>query len=478
MKHFFLIVFFIGIMNLSAQEWSEPVNISNMSGTMAWSDFCVDNNGYCHVVWSYKIEQNFQQIYYAKSEDGGETWSEPINISQNDEMWMDGPKIVVDSQGNIYVGYSYNCGNTSATRVYMAECRDDFWYQPYPICDAYGPHISAIAIDHNDRVYVFSMWNTYAKYCYLIGGVWPCTEWSEWICPYSENVELTLFKEVVVDSDNNLHCIIVYNTANYLPNASYAKYNYALDSWEPAVVIVAAGMYGADICLNNSDYPHLAWLAGDQDACAYSYFDGEAFTEPEIIIIDPLHQTIVIDANDTMHLIEVEKFDQAGSDESKLVYYTSDNAWEGTVIVENGRLATTPQLEIYDNQLYLVYFNVPDVTDCDMFFMKKDLPVEANNDNYIEALDFVQLSQNYPNPSSSQTSINFSLKKGGKTVLKILNIRGQTVKTLVDEQRAIGSYTALWDGTDNYGKPVASGVYFYRLMVENRVKTKKLTLVK
>ncbi|MDO9576341.1 MAG: FlgD immunoglobulin-like domain containing protein, partial [Candidatus Cloacimonadales bacterium] len=64
------------------------------------------------------------------------------------------------------------------------------------------------------------------------------------------------------------------------------------------------------------------------------------------------------------------------------------------------------------------------------------------------------------------------------TTLKILNIKGQLVKTLVNEYKAGGDYSVIWDGTDKNKKSVSSGVYYYRLQVSNRVKTKSLILVK
>jgi len=62
--------------------------------------------------------------------------------------------------------------------------------------------------------------------------------------------------------------------------------------------------------------------------------------------------------------------------------------------------------------------------------------------------------------------------------LKILNIKGQLVKALVNSYKNPGNYSVIWDGTDNQNKKVSSGIYYYRLQVCNRVKTKSLTLVK
>lgn len=95
------------------------------------------------------------------------------------------------------------------------------------------------------------------------------------------------------------------------------------------------------------------------------------------------------------------------------------------------------------------------------------------------------LSQNYPNPFNPSTTIPFTVKGSQFTVhspvsttLKIYNIRGQLVKTLVDEEKAPGNYKIIWDGKDNSGKEVASGIYFYQLRTADYTSSKKMVLLK
>ncbi|MCJ7458519.1 MAG: M28 family peptidase [candidate division Zixibacteria bacterium] len=95
------------------------------------------------------------------------------------------------------------------------------------------------------------------------------------------------------------------------------------------------------------------------------------------------------------------------------------------------------------------------------------------------------LAQNYPNPFNPTTTLPFSLKVQGSTfkgpihaTLKIYNILGQLVRTLVDEEKAAGSYKIIWDGKDNSGKEVGSGIYFYQLKTEEYTATKKMVLLR
>ena len=75
------------------------------------------------------------------------------------------------------------------------------------------------------------------------------------------------------------------------------------------------------------------------------------------------------------------------------------------------------------------------------------------------------LHRNYPNPFNPHTSIPYDLAEGGDVVLRIYNLLGQEVRTLVRERQAPGRYTVPWNGSDNRGVPVSSGIYFYQITV-------------
>jgi hypothetical protein len=481
-KIFIFIIFVFIVFYLSAQEWSEPINISNTPGLDENPSFCIDNNGVLHCVWTYKIEPNYRKIYYSKSEDDGESWDEPQDISQNDEMWMGLPHIVSDSQNNLYVAYLYNVGNS---HIYFMKFDGSSWSEPYSISGNYlGVGMSDVVIDNNDRVYVFWHWGGSTGeiyYRYLEND-----EWSEIICPYGNNNDHYCFAEGVSDNTNNLHCIIDHHPENVGSRTSYIKYDYASDTWEDAIILATRWcQQGMDIDLDSNEYPHLVWreYVNDSippnDGTLYSYFDGENFTEPEILVEDPWWQVIAIDNNDIIHLVEKEKYDTGSGIVKNLVYYTNiDSIWEGTIIVESENVASLPKLEIFNNKLYLIYFNSNEPFESDIYFMKKDLSINSIEGHYISNIYSINLSQNYPNPFNPETQINFSLNEGGSTTLRILNIKGQLVKTLINSYKNPGNYSVTWDGTDNNNKPVSSGVYYYRLQVGNRVKTKSLILVK
>lgn len=90
----------------------------------------------------------------------------------------------------------------------------------------------------------------------------------------------------------------------------------------------------------------------------------------------------------------------------------------------------------------------------------------------------VTLGQNYPNPFNPATTISFTLPSAGPTKLQVYDARGRLVRTLIDGPRQAGPQTQIWDGRDNGGQGVASGVYMYRLTSGDVVQQRKMTLVK
>jgi hypothetical protein len=88
------------------------------------------------------------------------------------------------------------------------------------------------------------------------------------------------------------------------------------------------------------------------------------------------------------------------------------------------------------------------------------------------------LSQNFPNPFNPSTRISYSLKKQTAVKLEVFNGLGQLVKTLVDASQGAGTYETVWNGTNESGGTLASGVYVYRLSGEQFTVSRTMVLLK
>ncbi len=102
--------------------------------------------------------------------------------------------------------------------------------------------------------------------------------------------------------------------------------------------------------------------------------------------------------------------------------------------------------------------------------------IAVSNDINVVAVN--NLSQNNPNPFNPTTNINFSLSKNSNVSIIVYNVKGQKVKTLVSDRYTQGSHNVVWNGLDDNNQPVASGVYFYRMVSDEFHSTKKAIMMK
>jgi hypothetical protein len=97
-------------------------------------------------------------------------------------------------------------------------------------------------------------------------------------------------------------------------------------------------------------------------------------------------------------------------------------------------------------------------------------------DNPTTPLSFT-LGQNYPNPFNPSTTILYELPRDGQVEVAIFNLLGEQIRTLTNQRQAAGQYRILWDGRNENGKSVPSGVYLYRLRAGEFVQTRKMILM-
>lgn len=104
-------------------------------------------------------------------------------------------------------------------------------------------------------------------------------------------------------------------------------------------------------------------------------------------------------------------------------------------------------------------------------------PVAVDQTPQATPADF-RLSQNYPNPFNPETQISFALPEMNTTKLVVYNTQGQAVRTLVNSSLAAGTHSVSWNGLDENGQSVASGLYIYQLTSGNLTQTKRMVFMK
>ncbi len=144
-------------------------------------------------------------------------------------------------------------------------------------------------------------------------------------------------------------------------------------------------------------------------------------------------------------------------------YYTAPTIWD----VDNDGIL----------ECLVSKFNYPNFTQNYLIAYNTGISTSVATSSEAEKINF-ELMQNFPNPFNPTTNIQFNIEQPGNVNLKIYDITGKEVTTLINEEMNAGSHEVLWNGTDYNNNKVASGVYFYRLNYNGNYNTKKMLLLK
>ena len=109
---------------------------------------------------------------------------------------------------------------------------------------------------------------------------------------------------------------------------------------------------------------------------------------------------------------------------------------------------------------------------------REDSPTSVGDGLSPKLPDSYRLAQNYPNPFNPATIIEYSLPTRAFVTIEIFNVIGQRVRTLLDEPKSPGTYLVEWNGKDDMGSSLSTGVYFYRFKTGEVALTKKMLLLK
>jgi len=464
-----------------AQQWSDPINISNSTDTDAFPDICVDTSGVLHCVWRKDANSLTSKIYYSNSIDHGETWSNPVKISAGYTGAANNPKIICDINCILYVVYEFDMNNPAGENLWFTKNTGQNWTTPVTIADGYpGLFLEDVTVDNNNRVYIF--WRYFDhKFHYKY---YEDNAWSDIFCPFGQLPDSYYINIIKAKSDinNNLHCIGRYRESEQdTSKATYFFYDYINDIWaEPEIIGIHLSSVWQDIAIDSNDNPHMDWRGWFEyyigpDATFYKYKTGNQWNETELIVEDPGMQKIDIIEN-IIFLADIEK----EGDDYKVIFYQKDffNQWEGQVIIVNQFISI---YSLFHDQEYLYILlngKIENEDILDVYIIRTPFDSLITTVNKIKSLNtsIILLSQNYPNPFRSATKIIFELNSNGKTKLAIMNIEGTIVKQYNFDILEKGKYEITWDGTNNSGNKLPPGIYYYRLLVDDRQKTRTLIL--
>ena len=184
------------------------------------------------------------------------------------------------------------------------------------------------------------------------------------------------------------------------------------------------------------------------------------YNPPQNLTVDPLTGLVTCDPPEPYPGIELQGYN-----------FYLDGTFVAILVQQTYQLENLMNGIIYTIGISAVY----DLGESDVVTVEF---IYEGTDAGTNIIAVTKLMSNYPNPFNPITNISYSINEAGNVRLEIYNLKGQLVKTLVNEVQETGEYTASWNGTDNSNKPVSSGVYLYKMKSANYSSTKKMILMK
>ena len=476
---FLTVLFTIYSSMLMCQTWSQPVIASTTGGENQYADFTIDTNGIIHLVWMHKYEQWFTKIFYNRSLDNGLTWSTEVDISKNDSIYSYHPKVACNDTGRIFVSYDFNIYNS---QVYLSRYENGQWNDPELVSEGLlgKSYNNKAVIDSEGRFYVF--WYNTTGYLYY--KYQEEDEWSNLFCPYCDSVGLHYLEDFAVDAYNNLHWIgaLPLQADPSKSKRTYYFYNKQEDAWADPYYVTnyySKGL-GMDIALDSGQNPHAAWrerevaIIPEHDYTFYKYYDGENWSEQELVVEDPWEQQIAVDLYNNVHIVDREKTPSGGR---QLVHYRKiDGQWVGMVIDTANHVFFDVNLLHYNNTLYLTYEKNEQSGD--------SLPVYLTRFEIITGIDKYEEENRlpsyklYPNPFSRSINIEFITKTQSKVRIYIVDLQGRLVKELENSTLPAGKHVYTWDGTGMNNKKLSNASYLIRMYSDRQVITRAIQFIK
>jgi hypothetical protein len=411
------------------------------------SAIAVDDSGYVYVTGYIPGASSNRDYATVKYRPNGDTvWVREYSGPGNSEDWP--LAIAVDSSGNVYVtGRSTGSGTgfDYATVKYEPN-GDTAWVRRYNGPGNQGDVATAITVDDSGYVYVTG---------------------------YS--------RDSVTSND--------FATIKYKPNGDTAwvrRYNGPYNQVDDANAIAVDGS-GSVYVIGFSMEPGPSYYvtikySSNGDTLWLRKYQGPGYSSDEAL-------ALAMDGSGNAYVTGYSYGSGHSQDYATIKYDSNgDTAWvaryDGPAISTDSACAVAVD---DSGNVYVTGSSVGNSTGMDcvtLKYVQGPSDVEDQTESSPKPSEFA-LSQNYPNPFNPSTTIHYTVHRLPSavrspipTTLKIYNILGEVVKTLVDQPKWVGDYAVQWDGKNDEGEQLSSGIYFCQLKVGDQTSAKKMVLLK
>jgi uncharacterized delta-60 repeat protein len=443
---------------------------------------------------SYGSGTGYDYVTIKYTSEGDTVWLRGYNGPGNSTD--DANAIAVSDSGYVYVTGSSSGSGTStdyATIKYDPD-GDTIWVRRFNGPEDYIDYASAMALDGQQNIYVTgSSYDTAGHLDYLTIKYAPNGD-TLWMRRYKGPGEA--YDEacaIAVDSIGNAYVtgystgsgtLQDYATIRYYPNGDTAwvrRYNGPADSSD----------YARDIVIDDSGFVYVTGYSdstGTYQDCLTIKYDSsgnEVWMRRYDYGVSGTDQPndLAIDGSGNVYVAGYSgSGGTAGLDYATIKYHSNgDTVW---VMRYNGPASGSDYaqaLAVDDSgNVYVTGYSEGSGTGddyCTIKYFQTASGVKDETGGRERPSEF-DLSQNYPNPFNPSTKIEFTLAKSDFVTLQIYDVLGRKVRILVSEELSSGYKSVIWDGKNDDGKDVASGVYFYQLKVGDFSEPKKMLLLK
>ena len=490
MKKILLYIYLLAAMNIGAlpqlyaQQWTEPINISNLGGYSMNIDMAIDHANKIHVVWDQKITSSHWLIMYTCSEDDGLTWSEPLDLLRNTDLWMLQPHIACDSKNNLYVTYTHNGLEwpPEGRLIKMLTYDGQTWSEPFIVSkEMPGSHYNKVVVDFKDNVYVF--WGYYSSAMYY--SFRESGNWSEIYCPYCDSADIFAFTDGHALSYNLIHWAgTSMSFAYYGERSQYYEYSTSSNQWtNPEIISSDTIVVDIDLALNNAETPVSAYrkkstisVGVTSDSTMHTKKEGYFWSSPDLVSGTDkrqIGQQIAIDQNNDEHVVEIEYYNSSPS-EGKLIHYSkSGKDWICSAIDSAIHMINYPKMIFSSSNLYVFYYKEEEVNNKGIWFSKYDIITNIKE----EAKQTPELKI-YPNPGSGIISIQFENSSRQLVDLSVYDFNGKLVSVLAHRMLPPGMQRFVWYANSTTGQKVKPGTYLVKLTKGDSSATQVVEIVK
>jgi hypothetical protein len=476
------------------RRYNGPENSTDRASAIAVDNF---GNAYVTGVTDYEgisgTSANYATIKY--SADGCVTWVKTYNGQGNSTDQASA--IAVDSSGNVYVtgeSHSEGGGNYDYATIGYYPSGDTAWVRRYNgLADSVDCAL-AIVLDDSNNIYVTGFTTVW-----VWGGDYTTIKYypngdTGWVRRYNgPGYWHDKARAIAADASGNIFVTgesyggsetdYDYATIKYYPNGDTAwvrRYNGPGNSYDGARAIAAdasGNVYVTGESYGGSgtdyDYATIMYYPNGDTAWVRRYSGPGNY--PDVAY------GVAVDSSGNVYVTGFSRGAGTWDDYVTIKYYANgDTAWTRRYNGP-GNGGDDSRAIVIDNSgnVYVTGSSVGSGTGFDYATIKyaQNTSVQDETGNGEKPSEY-SLSPNYPNPFNQTTKIELSLARSGFVSLKIYDILGRNVRTLISEHLCSGYKYVLWDGKDDFGNEVASGMYFYKLEVGDFTEVKKMVLLK